>query len=117
MEFELSKRCQKQVCEENKMFDAGTSWLLVVMSSPGMFYPQLGMFLPPVLEACFHALVFALFQAPSAGIKWACLSQNARHWEAALWLLPLLAIAIEWMGRIQPGKSVMSAPGMVPKVV
>ena len=87
------------------MFDPGTSWLLFVMSSPGMFYPQLGMFLPPVLEGCLHALLFALFQAPSAKINWGSLSKSGRNWEFGLWLLPMLAIAIEWMGRINPNKT------------
>lgn len=99
------------------MFDGATSWLLVILSSPGAFYPQLDWLLPPVLEGVLHALVFAGLQSPSMGVKWACLSQGARHWEAFLWLLPLIAIAIEWMGRIQPGKSVVSLPGQVPKVV
>jgi hypothetical protein len=83
------------------MFDPGTSWLLVLMSSPGMFYPQLGTFLTPVLEACVHALMFSLFQAPSASIHWGELSPTARYWEYFLWLLPLLAISVLWMGRTQ----------------
>jgi hypothetical protein len=90
----------KSFVRESKMFDPGTSLLLFLLSSPGFFYPQLGLFLPPFLEACTHALLYSLYQMPSRSIEWGELSNTAQMWEYFLWFLPLGAIIVTWMGRM-----------------
>ena len=83
------------------MFDTGTSLLLFLFASPGFFYPQLGLFMPPFLEACVHGLLYSLYQAPSRSIYWGELSWTARMWEYFLWFIPVGALIVIWMGRIQ----------------
>ena len=86
---------------KNKMFDAGTSSIVFLMTSPGVFYPQLGGLLTPVLEACLHALLFSVFQGPSRSTYWGELSWRAKMWEYFLWFIPLGALMVIWLGRIQ----------------
>ena len=86
---------------KNKMFDPGTSTIVFLMTSPGMFYPRMGALLPPVLEACVHALLFSLFQSPSYSIQWGELSWRAQMWEYFLWFIPFGALVVLWMGRMQ----------------
>jgi hypothetical protein len=83
------------------MFDPGTTYITFLLSSPGFFYPQFAPLLPPVLEACLHALLFSLYQAPSRSIYWGELSWTARVWEYVLWFIPVGALIVMWMGRIQ----------------
>jgi len=83
------------------MFDPSTSSLLLLLSSPGFFYPQLGLIMPPFLEACLHALLYSLYQAPSYSIYWGELSYTATMWEYFLCFIPLGTLMVLWMGRIQ----------------